>query len=156
VDEKQVAALAIAAAELAHPVLLERLDELVDELFSRHVKNSGLRPLGTDAMCDGMNQVRLAEPRATTEEERVVTRAAAACRTDGRRMSELVRRADDEVAERVLRIEAFERRCDGFRRRRTPRCRRHLDVSLVRYRRLNVVRRPNCMKARRRVPRPVP
>src|SRR5262249_42042034 len=44
VDEEQVDPLAVPGAELAHPVFLERLDELVDELLGRDINDPRLRP----------------------------------------------------------------------------------------------------------------
>ena len=73
-------------------------------------------------MRDGVNQVRLAEARAAADEERVVAAPAAARRRDRRGVGELVRRADDEVRERVLRVEPF----DGRRPRREADARRRI------------------------------
>ena len=56
--------LAVARAELVHLVVLQRLDELVRELLGRDVEDARVRPLGEDAVRDGVHQVRLAEAGA--------------------------------------------------------------------------------------------
>jgi hypothetical protein len=114
VDEEEVAALAVAAAELAHPVLLEGLDELVHELLGGDVEDARLRPLRADAVRDGVDEVRLAEAGAAAQKERVVPRSAASGGADRGGVGELVRWADDEVGERVLRVQALERRRGGL------------------------------------------
>ena len=113
VDEEEIAALAVARAELVHAALLEGLDELVHELLGRHVEDARRRALGAEAVRDGVHEVRLAEAGAAADEERVVPRAAAAGRGDRGRVRELVRRTDDEVPEGVLRVQPF----DGRRHR---------------------------------------
>ena len=108
--------LAVARAELVHLVVLERLDELVREALGRDVDDARVGPLLADAVRDGVHEVRLAEAGAAADEERVVAAAAAARRRDRRRVRELVRRADDEVRERVLRVEVVGRRRDAAAR----------------------------------------
>jgi hypothetical protein len=109
VDEEQVAPLAVARAELVHLLVLQRLHELVHEALGADVDDARFRPLLAHAMGDGVDEVRLAEPRAAADEERVVPPPAAARRRHRRRVRELVRRADDEVGERVLRVEPLDR-----------------------------------------------
>ena len=72
VDEEQVAPLAVARAELVHPLVLERLHELVHEPLGADVDDARARALLADAVRDRVDEVRLAEPRAAADEERVV------------------------------------------------------------------------------------
>ena len=65
--------------------------------------------LAEDLVADGVQQVGLAEPDRTVEEERVV--AVRGALGDGARggVGELVRAADDEGVEGVLRVESLDR-----------------------------------------------
>ena len=112
VDEKQIDALAVARAELVHLLILQRLHELVDELLGRDVEDAGVRSLGAKLVGDGVDEVGLSEPGPPADEERVVPASAASSGGDGRGVRQLVRRANDEVREGVLRVQPF----DGQRR----------------------------------------
>ena len=101
-----------------HPLVVQRLHELVHEALGADVDDARARPLVANAVRDGVDEVRLAEPRAAADEERVVAPASHARRRHRRGVGELVRRPDDEVGERVLRIEPFERRGHGLHVRR--------------------------------------
>jgi hypothetical protein len=108
VHEEKIALVAVARPELVHPLVFERLDELVDELLGGHIDDPRLRALGTHAVRDGMDQVSLAKARAAANEQRIVAPSAASCSGDRGRVSELIRRADDEVPEGILRVQTFE------------------------------------------------
>ena len=110
VDEEQVALLAVARAEVVHLLVLQRLDELVHEALGADVDDARARPLLADAVRDGVDQVRLAEAGAAADEERVVPAPADARGRHRRGVGELVGRPDDEVRERVLRVEPLDGR----------------------------------------------
>ena len=109
VDEEQVAPLAVAGAELAHLLVLQRLNELVHEALGGDVEDARVRPLRADSMRDAVDEVGLSEPSAAADEERVVPATAATRRRNRCSVGELIRRADDEAREGVLRVEALDR-----------------------------------------------
>ena len=104
VDEEQVDP-AVAGPELVDLALLDRGDELVGELLARRVDDALARELGDDLVADGVHQVGLAEADAAVQEERVVGVAGALRDRQARRVGEAVGRADDEVRERVARVD---------------------------------------------------
>ena len=109
VDEEQVDP-AVAGAELVDLALLDRGDELVGELLARRVDDALARELGDDLVADGVHQVGLAEAHAAVQEERVVGVAGPLGDGQAGRVGEPVGRADDEVRERVARVEVGRRR----------------------------------------------
>ena len=56
-------------------------------------------------MRDGVHQMRLTEAGAAGDEQRVVARATAASRGEGRSVRQLIRGTDHEVREGVLWVE---------------------------------------------------
>src|SRR5690606_14030739 len=85
-------------------------DELEHELLGREIDHLALRTGLADLPRDGVHEMRLAEPDAAVEEERVeghrVLRRAGAFRDSLRRgVSELVRLSGDEVLEGEAGIE---------------------------------------------------
>ena len=104
VDEEQVDP-PVAGPELVDLALLDRGDELVGELLARRVDDALARELGDDLVADGVHQVGLAEADPAVQEERVVGVAGALGDRQARGVGEAVGRADDEVRERVARVE---------------------------------------------------
>ena len=82
-----------------------RGDELVGELLARRVDDALARELGDDLVADGVHQVGLAEADAAVQEQRVVGVAGPLRHGQAGRVGEPVGRADDEVRERVARVE---------------------------------------------------
>ena len=105
VDEQQVDP-PVARPEVVDPALLDAGDELVGELLAGDVDDALAREARDDRVADGVHQVRLAQADAAVQEERVVGVARALGDRQARGMGEAVGRADDEVAERVARVEA--------------------------------------------------
>ena len=104
VDEEQVDP-PVAGAELVDLALLDRGDELVRELLGRGVDDALARELGDDLVADGVHQVGLAEAHAAVQEERVVGMAGPLGDRQAGGVGEPVGRADDEVRERVARVD---------------------------------------------------
>ena len=104
VDEEEVDP-PVAGAELVDLALLDRGDELVGELLAGRVDDALARELGDHLVADGVHQVGLAEADAAVQEERVVGVARALRDRQARRVGQAVGRPDDEVGERVARVE---------------------------------------------------
>ena len=72
--------VAVAVAELVHVAVLDRVDELVDEAVARQIEDARVGVALEHLLADGLQQVRLAEPDAAVDEQRVVRLARAARR----------------------------------------------------------------------------
>ena len=105
VDEEHVD-LAVAALEAGHVLRAHRVDELVHHRLGRHVANALAREQLADVMADGVQQVGLAEPGGPVDEQRVVRPGRALGDRHRGGVREAVRRADDELVERVTRDSA--------------------------------------------------
>ena len=81
------------------------VDELARELLDRRVAHAQPGSVAGDVVADRVQQVGLAEPRRTVQEERVVRLRRQL--GDGERggVGEAVAAADDELLERVLRVQ---------------------------------------------------
>jgi len=104
VDEEEVDP-PVARPELVDLALLDARDELVGELLARRVDDPLARELGDHLVPDRVHQVGLAEAHAAVQEERVVGMPRALGHGERRRVGEPVGRPDDEVRERVARVE---------------------------------------------------
>ena len=104
VDEEEVDP-AVAGPEVVDAALLDARDELVRELLARRVDDPLAREAGDDRVADRVHQVRLAEADPAVQEERVVGVARALGDGQGGGVGQAVGRADDEVGERVARVE---------------------------------------------------
>src|SRR5688572_13164099 len=71
VDQQQVR-LAITLPELYQRAVLDRVDEFVDEELTREIHHLRVLLFREDVLADRLHQVRLAEPDAAVNEERVV------------------------------------------------------------------------------------
>src|SRR5437764_332629 len=96
---------AVARLDRDLAIVAQRVDEVVGELFGRDVPDAhaGEEPLRV--MADRVQQVCLAEPGLTPDEERVVRARRCFGHSDRGRVREPVGRADDEGVERVLLVE---------------------------------------------------
>ncbi len=105
VDDEKVD-VAEALPEALEVVPLERLDELVGELLTGEEADSfaGSAFAGTPA--DGVQEVRLAQTDGAVQEERVVRPPGIRRHGAGRGAGDPVARADDEVLERVVLVQA--------------------------------------------------
>ena len=111
VDEQHVDA-SIALAEIDDAVVADGVDHLVHEPLGRDVGELEIAIVLQHVVPDRVHQVRLAEPHAAVDEQRVVrARRRFGDRAAGR-VRELIRRADDEGVEGVAGIEA----CRAWRR----------------------------------------
>ena len=105
VDEQQVDA-PVARPEVVDLALLDAGDELVGELLAGRVDDALAREARQHLVADGVHQVGLAEAHAAVQEERVVGVAGSLGHGQAGGVGQTVGRADDEVAERVARVEA--------------------------------------------------
>src|SRR5204862_3153350 len=71
VDEEDVVG-AVALLEALDALVAQRVDEVVHESLARDVADAQVRRVLADVLRDGLEEVRLAEPRAAVDEERVV------------------------------------------------------------------------------------
>ena len=105
-----------------HAVVADGVDHLVHEPLGRDVGELQVAIVLQHVLPDRVHQVRLAQPHAAVDEQRVVrARRRLRDRAAGR-VRELIRRADDEGVEGVAGIEAGRARC-GQRRGRGSRAR---------------------------------
>ena len=108
VHEQDVNA-AVPLAKIQDAIVTHRVDHLVHEPLGRDVRQLQALQMVCDVMSDRVHQMRLAQPHATVNEERVVgTRRRFRDGAAGG-MRELIRRSDDERVERVARAQASER-----------------------------------------------
>jgi len=117
VDQQEVDR-AITRPELRGAVVTDRVDELVGEPFGREVRDGDSREQPRRLVTHRVQQVGLAESHPAVDEERVVGLGRQLGDRLGRGLGELVRRADHERVEGVLRIEALHRSGDGRPARR--------------------------------------
>jgi len=105
VDEQDVA-LAVAALEGGGGVAPDGVDEFVQEGLGGDVADPPTGEILPDVVTDGMEQVRLAEPGVTVDEQGVVGLGRHLRNRLGRGVGEAVRRPDNEGVEGVARVEA--------------------------------------------------
>src|SRR5207302_1234175 len=108
VDDEHVD-LPEALLELPHAVASQRRDEVVHERLGGQVGDARERVALEDLVPDRVGEVCLAEADATVDEERIVVVARLGRHGLARRVRELVRGADDEAREGVLRIEGTQK-----------------------------------------------
>ena len=104
VDEQHVD-LAVAAFEAGHALRAHRVDELVHHRLGRDVADALAREQLAHVMADRVQQVGLAEPGRAVDEQRVVGTGRALGHRQRGGVREAVRRADDELVERVAGIQ---------------------------------------------------
>ena len=104
VDQEEVDP-AVAGPELVDLALLDRGDELVRELLARRVDDALARELRDHLVADRVHQVGLAEAHPAVQEQRVVGVTGSLRDRQRRGVGEAVGRADDEVRERVARVD---------------------------------------------------
>src|SRR5436305_8103875 len=122
VDEQKIG-LAIALSEFHEITVLDRIDELVDELFTREVHHLHVFSFRPHILPDGLHQVGFAQPNAAVNEQWVV-RARRRLR-DGKTggMRDFIVWGDDERLECVSRIQSWNRcpwPCRDWRRQPFP------------------------------------
>ncbi len=100
--------LAEALLELPHAVASQRRDEVVHERLGGQVGDARERVALEDLVPDRVGEMCLAEADSAVDEERIVVIARLGRDGLARRVRELVRGADDEAREGVLRIEGTE------------------------------------------------
>jgi hypothetical protein len=105
VVEQQHVDVAVALPEAGEAVLLQRLDEFVGELLGGEVGDLGIGVVAENAVPDGMHEVGLAQAGVAVNEQRVKGLRGRLGHGERRRVGELVVGADDEVLERVPRVE---------------------------------------------------
>src|SRR5215510_6039479 len=126
VNQKKIG-LAITLSEFDQIAVLDRVDELVDEQFARHVDYLHVLPFCPDELANGLHQMCLAETDAAVNKQRIVR--ARRCLRDGetRRVRDFVVWTNDERFECVPRIESGNGRawpCVHLRGQRFLYCRR--------------------------------
>jgi hypothetical protein len=104
VDEQRIER-AVSGLEIVHRIVLQRLDHVAHESLAVHVGNARVGVAFLDLVRDRMHQMRLAEPDAAVDEQRVVGLARISGDLDRRRLRELVALALDEAVEREIRID---------------------------------------------------
>ncbi len=110
VVEQHDVGVAVALAELDHPVLLQRLDEVVRELLGREVGDARVRVVAQDGVPDGVHQVGLAEAGVAVDEQGVVGLGGGLGHRQRRGVRHLVVGPDDKGLERVAGVEGSGRR----------------------------------------------
>src|SRR6185436_19643180 len=113
VDQKKVG-LTITLPELDQITVLNRVDELVDEQFTREVDHLHVFPFRPDELADGLHEMGFAQTDAPINKKRIVRarRCLRDCQTRG--MRDFVVRADDERFKCVSRIESGNRRARSY------------------------------------------
>ena len=91
--------------ELVDGVVLERLDHVADETLGVHVRDARALVAAADHVADRVHQVRLAQPDAAVDEQRVVRAAGILSDLHRRCARQLVALALDEARESEVRIE---------------------------------------------------
>src|SRR2546423_12241848 len=106
IDEQKIG-LAIALSEFDEITVLDRIDELVDELFTREVDHLHVFSFRPHILPDGLHQMGFAQANAAVNEQWIV-RARRRLR-DGKTggMRDFIVRADDERLECVPRIQSW-------------------------------------------------
>ena len=104
VDQQDVD-VAVAPLEGLRLVVAQAVDEVVGEFLGRDVTDRAGVPEGGRVVADRVQQVRLAEPGAAVDEQRVVGLGRRLGDGDRGGVREAVGRADDERLEHVLRVE---------------------------------------------------
>ena len=107
--------MVVFLAECVHILLADGADKFIGKVRARDIEDALFRIVSEDLVADRVHEMRLAEPHAAVDEERVVRGEPRRVR-DGlcHRVGELVRATRDERLEGILRVE----------RRRIVRCRR--------------------------------
>src|SRR4029077_4783152 len=142
VDEQNVG-VAEALAEATALAAADGADELARELLDRHVTDGQAVVELLNVVADRVKQVRLPEPRAAVDEERVVRLAGLLGDRECRAVREAVPVADHEVAERVAGVEPARAPPPAARRGVAPPCRRR-PAGIHDLDRRYVHRRPGC------------
>src|SRR5215217_7164765 len=104
VDEQDVI-LPVALLKIQRRIVPDRVDEVVGEVFARHIANPHARVLILDVLANGVEQVCLTETYTTIDEERVVDDPWCLGDSQGRGVSEPVAGADNEGVEGVFGLE---------------------------------------------------
>ena len=97
------------------------VDELVHERLGRHVAHPLVAEHGADVVADRVQEVGLAQAGRAVDEQRVVGPAGALGHRQRGGVGEAVRRADDELVERVAGVERARGPRAGRGRRRRAR-----------------------------------
>ena len=114
VDQQHVD-MVVFLAECVHILLADGADKFIGKVRARDIENALFRIVGEDLVADRVHEMRLAEPHAAVDEERVVRgEPRRVCNGLCHGVGELVRATRDERLEGILRVE----------RRRVVRCRR--------------------------------
>ena len=136
----------------AAPSLRTRADELAGEGLDGRVAHGQAVAVARDVVADRVQQVRLAEPGRAVQEERVVGLAGQLGDGERRGVREAVAVADDELLERVLRVQADASRRPSCARLGLGRGRRRLPVLADQLDVDPAPRRPRAAAARSRSP----
>src|SRR6266581_5425624 len=105
VDQKKIS-LAITLPEFDQIAVLDRVDELVDEQFTREVYHLHIFLLRPDVLTNRLHQMRLAETDPAVNEQRVVRARRRLRHGKTRCMRDFVVRTDHERFKRVPWIES--------------------------------------------------
>jgi len=97
--------VAIAMTKLIHLATLNGGDELVDEAVAGEIQNARIILALENFLADGLEQVRLAQPDAAVNEQRIVRPARLLADGDGRCVRQPVARTGNKMIEDVIRAE---------------------------------------------------
>ena len=100
IHEQQVR-VAVFLAEVLGRAGADGFDHLVDKLLALNVGNLRRGVVVADGLADGEQKMRLAEAGVSVDEQGVIRLTGVLRHGNGRRMGELVARADDEAVERI-------------------------------------------------------
>ena len=104
VDQEKVSG-AVFGAELDGPIVADGVDELVGEPLRGQIDDAVLLEAPADFLSHRMEQVRLPEPDASVDEERVVRPTGQFRDRLAGRFCKLARGADDKALERIAGVQ---------------------------------------------------
>ncbi len=94
--------LAIMAAKVGGPVVLQMIDQLADKALSREVRHAAHRSPFLDMSANRAKQVGFSESTTAIDEQRVVRPGGEICDSERSRVSKLIRCANNEISKGII------------------------------------------------------
>lgn len=101
--------------EIEHLSILKMVDQVVHELFGGGIEDLQARVLAQGRMPDGVHQVRLAQTRSSVDVKRVIGLGRVLGHRDSRGVGELIAVSDNEIVERIVRVQVRVEQHSRFR-----------------------------------------